>query len=73
MAESYRLINYPARANVAYANAIRYNVGDSTVTLQYARSLHKAGDYRNAAKYYAEFLELFPREPVCDKWSGVLR
>ncbi|MBB4036024.1 peptidoglycan-associated lipoprotein [Dysgonomonas hofstadii] len=60
MAESYRLINYPARANVAYANAIRYNVGDSTVTLQYARSLHKAGDYRNAAKYYAEFLELFP-------------
>jgi len=60
MAESYRLINYPARANAAYANAIRYKVSDSTVTLQYARSLHKAGDYKNAAKYYTEFLELFP-------------
>ena len=60
MAESYRLINYPARANAAYANAIRYKVSDSTVTLQYARSLHKAGDYKNAAKYYSEFLKLFP-------------
>ncbi|MDU1890488.1 MAG: OmpA family protein [Dysgonomonas sp.] len=60
MAESYRLINYPLRANSAYANAIRYKVEDSTVTLQYARSLHKAGDYRNAIKYYEEFLKLFP-------------
>lgn len=60
MAESYRLINYPVRANAAYANAIRYNVGDSTVTLQYARSLHKVGDYKQAARYYEEFLKLFP-------------
>ena len=60
LAESYRLINYPLRANAAYANAIRYNVSDSTVALQYARSLHKAGDYKLAAKYYKEFLELFP-------------
>ncbi|GAB6121286.1 PorE family type IX secretion system protein [Dysgonomonas termitidis] len=60
MAESYRLINYPMRANAAYANAIRYKVNDSTVTLQYARSLHKAGDYKQAAKYYQEFLQLYP-------------
>ncbi|WP_029904342.1 OmpA family protein [Prevotella sp. 10(H)] len=60
MAESYSLINYPVRANAAYANAIRYKVNDSTVTLQYARSLHKAGDYKQAAKYYEEFLKLYP-------------
>ncbi len=60
MAESYRLINYPARANGAYANAIRYKASDSTVTLQYARSLHKTGEYKQAAKYYDEFLQLFP-------------
>lgn len=60
MAESYRLINYPVRANAAYANAIRYNTSDSTVKLQYARSLHKVGDYKQAAKYYEEFLKSFP-------------
>ncbi|NDV79100.1 hypothetical protein D0T57_08955 [Dysgonomonas sp. 511] len=60
MAESYRLINYPQRANAAYANAIRYKVEDSTVTLQYARSLHKTGDYKLATKYYEEFLKLYP-------------
>lgn len=60
MAESYRLINYPVRANAAYANAIRYKAEDSTITLQYARSLHKAGDYKSAAKYYEEFLEIQP-------------
>lgn len=59
-AESYRLINNPLRANAAYVNAIRYNVNDSTVALQYARSLHKTGDYKQAAKYYTDFLKLFP-------------
>ena len=60
MAESYRLINNPLRANAAYANAIRYKVNDSTLNLQYARSLHKAGDYKQAARYYIDFLKLFP-------------
>lgn len=60
MAESYRLINNPVRANAAYANAIRYNTDDSTLTLQYARSLHKVGDYKQAGKYYQEFLKLYP-------------
>lgn len=60
MAESYRLINNPLRANAAYANAIRYKVNDSTINLQYARSLQKAGDYKQAIKYYTDFLKLYP-------------
>lgn len=60
MAESYRLINNPLRANAAYANAVRYKVNDSTLNLQYARSLQKVGDYKQAARYYADFLKLFP-------------
>lgn len=60
MAESYRLINNPLRANAAYANAVRYKVNDSTLNLQYARSLHKVGDYKQAARYYADFLKFFP-------------
>lgn len=60
MAESYRLINNPLRANSAYANAIRYKTNDSIVTLQYARSLQKAGEYKQAAQYYTEFLKLHP-------------
>ena len=58
--ETYRLVNNPIRANVGYANAIRYKVQDSTVHLQYARSLHKVGDYKQAATQYEEFLKLFP-------------
>lgn len=60
MAESYRLINNPLRANAAYANAIRYKVNDSIVTLQYARSLQKSGDYKQAIRYYNDFLKLYP-------------
>ena len=60
MAETYRLVNNPARANVGYANALRYNAQDSTLHLQYARSLHKVGDYKQAAAQYEKFLELFP-------------
>lgn len=60
LAESYRLINNPERANVAYANALRYNTTDSTLTLQYARSLHKTGQDAQAVKQYEKFLEFFP-------------
>jgi peptidoglycan-associated lipoprotein len=60
MAESYRLINNPLQANAAYANAVRYKVSDSTLNLQYARSLQKSGDYKQAIKYYTDFLKLFP-------------
>lgn len=60
MAETYRLINNPIRANVGYANAVRYEVGDSTLHLQYARSLHKVGNYKQAAVQYEKYLELHP-------------
>lgn len=58
--ETYRLANNPTRANVGYGNALRYKVQDSTLHLQYARSLHKVGDYKKAAEQYQAFLELFP-------------
>lgn len=60
MGESYRLVNNPIRANAAYANAVRYKVGDSTLNLQYARTLHKEGKYKEAALQYEEFLKNFP-------------
>lgn len=60
-AESFRLINMPIQANSAYANAVRYNYPDSTLSLQYARTLHKTGNYKKAAEMYEQFLESFPR------------
>lgn len=60
MGESYRLINNPIRANAAYANAVRYNANYNTLHLQYARTLHKAAKYKEAAIQYEEFLKLFP-------------
>lgn len=60
LAESLRLLNNPIRANAAYANAIRYKAGDSIIALQYARSLHKTGNYKQAAEYYEELLKLYP-------------
>lgn len=63
MGETYRLVNNPVRANVGYANAVRYKVEDSTLHLQYARSLHKVGDYKQAAQHYKAFLKLFPENP----------
>lgn len=58
--ETYRLVNNPMRANVGYANALRYKVEDSTLHLQYGRSLHKVGQYKQAAEQYQEFLKLYP-------------
>lgn len=60
MGESYRLINMPIQANSAYANAVRYNNSESSLSLQYARSLHKAGNYKKAAEQYNLFLEKYP-------------
>lgn len=58
--ESYRLSNNPIRASVGYANALRYNVDDPTIELQYARTLQKLGKYKEAIKHYEEFLKKFP-------------
>lgn len=60
MAESYRLINDVARANPAYQNAIRYNPSDTLINLQFARTLHKAGNYKKAIEQYNIFLKSHP-------------
>ncbi|MDH6354765.1 peptidoglycan-associated lipoprotein [Dysgonomonas sp. PH5-45] len=60
MGECYRLINNVARANAAYASAIRNLPEDSLISLQYARTLHKAGNYAQAAEQYKQFLEYYP-------------
>lgn len=60
LAESYRLINSVSAANAAYANAIRYNPADTLIRLQYARTLHKDGKYKQAEKEYKIFLESYP-------------
>lgn len=60
LAESYRLINNVPAANAAYANAIRYNPADTLIRLQYARTLQKAGSYKQAGDQYNTFLESYP-------------
>ena len=59
-AESFRLINNVALANAAYVNAIRYNPTDSLIRLQYARTLHKEGKYKQAIEQYKLFLKTMP-------------
>lgn len=60
MAECYRLINNVSAANIAYMNALRMNPKDSIIKLQYARVLHKMGNYKQAAVQYNDFLKSFP-------------
>jgi peptidoglycan-associated lipoprotein len=56
--ECYRLTNQGlGKAELAYANAIRYNYSDSTVLLHYAMVLQKSGKYAEAAKYYNLYLK----------------
>lgn len=60
MAESYRRLNYSARAATAYANAIRYEYPDTLMYLHYAQMLHKDGRYASAEKAYRDFLKYYP-------------
>lgn len=60
MGESYRIVNMPVQAVSAYTNAERYNVQDSTLSLQFARVLHKTGNYKKAAEQYEAFLQMYP-------------
>jgi len=55
-AESYRIVNNN-RAELAYANAIRYKYADTVVYLRYAQVLHRSGKYAEAAKNYAIYLK----------------
>ncbi|NDW18014.1 hypothetical protein D0T53_03670 [Dysgonomonas sp. 216] len=60
MGECYRLSNNIARSKAAYMNAVRYLPHDSILALQYARVLHKNGDYKLAVEQYDRFLKHFP-------------
>ena len=57
MGECYRHIGYTQKAMAAYTNAIRYNVEDSTVYLHLARQQLKAGQYKQAAQNFKQYLE----------------
>ncbi len=73
MAESYRRINYTAKAAAAYQNAIRYHYPDSMATLHLARMQHAQGDYKNAEKNYRLFLDSVPDSQLAkDGLRGVL-
>lgn len=57
LAESYGRIGYVAKAAGAYQNAIRYKYPDSTAYLKLARMQHSLGNYKEAQKNYAAYLE----------------
>ena len=60
MAECHRRLNQTARAEAAYANAIRYGVGDSMTVLRLAQMQHANAKYPAAIKSYEEFLSMKP-------------
>lgn len=58
MGECYRHIGYTQKAMAAYTNAIRYHIPDSLVYLHLARQQLKAGQYKQAAQNFHQYLEL---------------
>lgn len=60
MGEAYRLVNNVTRSSVGYKNALRYGENDKMINLQYARTLHKQGQYKEAIKQYEIFLKNYP-------------
>ena len=70
MVECYRHIGYTQKAMAAYTNAIRYNIPDSTVYLHLARQQLKAGQYKQAAQNFNQFLEFEPGNELAR--SGLL-
>jgi peptidoglycan-associated lipoprotein len=57
-------INNVPRAISAYMSALRYEYPDSLLYLRIARTMHTAGRYSEAIKYYNEFLALNPASQV---------
>lgn len=70
MGECYRHIGYTQKAMAAYTNAIRYNIPDSTAYLHLARQQLKAGQYKQAAQNFNQYLELDPGNELAR--SGLL-
>lgn len=70
MGECYRHIGYTQKAMAAYTNALRYNIPDSTAYLHLARQQLKAGQYKQAAQNFNQYLELDPDNELAR--SGLL-
>ena len=70
MGECYRHIGYTQKAMAAYTNAIRYHIPDSLVYLHLARQQLKAGQYKQAAQNFNQYLELDPDNELAR--SGLL-
>lgn len=60
LAECHRRLSQTARAEAAYANAIRYGVTDSMAILRLAQMQHANGKYTAAVKSYEDFLAKKP-------------
>lgn len=60
LAECHRRLNQTARAEAAYANAIRYGVNDSMAVLRLAQMQQANAKYAAAIKTYEEFLQRKP-------------
>ena len=70
MGECYRHIGYTQKAMAAYTNAIRYNIADSMAYLHLARQQLKAGQYKQAAQNFSQYLEFDPGNELAR--SGLL-
>ena len=62
--QCYAALNQTTRAVNAFQNAIRYGVQDSTVYLLLAQGLQRQGKYRDAEKYYEEYLGFDPKSEL---------
>ncbi len=64
MAECYRHYGFYSRALGSYRNALRFGYSD-TATLGNIADMQKvSGDYKGAAKSYAEYLEIIPDDSI---------
>ncbi|MEG1616655.1 MAG: OmpA family protein [Bacteroidales bacterium] len=60
----YMRINNTPRASAAFMNAIRYKNPDSLISLHLARTLHNEGKYKDAVRFYEQFLEKAPNHEL---------
>ena len=70
MGECYRRIGYTQKAIAAYTSAIRYKTTDSLAYLHLARQQLKAGQYKQAALNFNQYLEFDPGNELAR--SGLL-
>lgn len=62
MANCFDKLMIPSQASANYINANRYGYADSSILLKIAQSKHKEGLYKEAIKYYNEYLEVNPED-----------